>query len=53
MITLGLSGSRYSGKKTTVEVFKRIGIPVFDADLILKFILNQVVKGFFISQITK
>ena len=41
MITLGLSGSRYSGKKTTVEVFKRIGIPVFDADLILKFILNH------------
>ena len=41
MITLGLSGSRYSGKKTTVEVFKRIGIPVFDADLIVKFILNH------------
>ena len=41
MITLGLSGSRYSGKKTTVEVFKRIGIPVFDGDLILKFILNH------------
>jgi dephospho-CoA kinase len=41
MITLGLSGSRYSGKTTAVEVFKRIGIPVFDADLILKFILNH------------
>ena len=41
MITLGLSGNRYSGKKTTVDVFKRIGIPVFDADIILKFILNH------------
>ena len=41
MITLGLSGSRYSGKDTTIQVFKRIGIPVFEADLILKFILNH------------
>jgi dephospho-CoA kinase len=41
MITLGLSGGRYSGKTTTTEVFKRIGVPIFDADLILKFILNH------------
>lgn len=41
MITLGLSGSRYSGKNTVVEIFNRIGVPVFDADLILKFILNH------------
>lgn len=41
MITLALSGNRYSGKSTVVEIFKRIGVPVFDADLILKFILNH------------
>lgn len=40
MITLGLTGNRYSGKSTVVNEFKRIGIPVFDADLILRFILN-------------
>jgi dephospho-CoA kinase len=41
MITLGLSGSRYSGKDTVAHVFRRIGVPIFEADLILKFILNH------------
>lgn len=40
MITLGLTGNRYSGKTTVAKQFKKIGVPVFDADLILRFILN-------------
>jgi dephospho-CoA kinase len=40
MITLGLTGNRYSGKSAAVDVFKRIDVPVFDADLVLRFILN-------------
>lgn len=40
MITLGLTGNRYSGKTTVAKQFKSIGVPVFDADLILRFILN-------------
>jgi dephospho-CoA kinase len=33
-------GSRYSGKDRTARVFKQIGVPIFEADVILKFILN-------------
>lgn len=40
MLKVGLSGSRYSGKDRTVKVFKQIGVPVFEVDVILKFILN-------------
>lgn len=40
MLKVGISGSRYSGKDRTVKVFKQIGVPVFEADIILKFILN-------------
>lgn len=40
MIKVGLSGNRFSGKKTVVKLFKQIGVPVFNADIILKFILN-------------
>lgn len=40
MIKVGLSGNRFSGKKTVVKLFKQIGVPVFNADVILKFILN-------------
>jgi dephospho-CoA kinase len=40
MIKVGLSGSRYSGKNRTIKVFKQIGVPVFEVDVILKFILN-------------
>jgi dephospho-CoA kinase len=39
MIKVGLSG-RYSGKDRTARVFKQIGVPIFEADVILKFILN-------------
>jgi dephospho-CoA kinase len=40
MIKIGLSGSRYSGKTRVTNLFKQIGIPVFDADTVLRFILN-------------
>ena len=40
MIEIGLTGCRYSGKTSVSKMFKQIGVPVFDADTILKFILN-------------
>ena len=40
MIKVGLSGNRYSGKTRVVNLYKQIGIPVFDADTVLRFILN-------------
>jgi dephospho-CoA kinase len=40
MIKVGLSGNRYSGKTRVVNLFKQIGIPVFDADTLLRFMLN-------------
>lgn len=44
MLVVGLSGNRYSGKDSVAKVFKQIGIPVFDVDTIIKFILNYNVK---------
>jgi len=40
MLSIGLTGNRMSGKKLVVSVFKQIGVPVFDADLVLKYLLN-------------
>lgn len=40
MIKLGLSGNRYAGKDKISKVFEKIGVPVFDADTVLKFILQ-------------
>lgn len=40
MITLGLTGSRYSGKSKVADMFNQIQVPVFEADTIVKFILN-------------
>jgi dephospho-CoA kinase len=40
MIKIGLTGSRYSGKDTVAKLFEQIKVPVFNADIILKFILN-------------
>ena len=40
MLEIGLTGTRYSGKSTVGKVFNQIHIPVFDADTVLKFILN-------------
>ena len=41
MIKIGLSGNRYSGKNRVVNIFKQIGVPVFEADVIIKFILQH------------
>jgi len=41
MIKIGLTGNRYSGKDTISNLFKKISIPVFDADIILKFLINH------------
>ena len=41
MVKIGLSGNRYSGKNRITTLFKQIGVPVFEADVILKFIINH------------
>ncbi len=38
---VALTGSRFSGKDSVARHFRRIGVPVFDADTVLKFILNH------------
>jgi dephospho-CoA kinase len=40
MLRVGLTGNRYSGKNTICKLFRQIRVPVFDADIVLKFILN-------------
>ena len=40
MIKVGLSGNRYAGKDAVSRLFEQIRVPVFDADIVLKFILN-------------
>ena len=40
MIKVALTGSRYSGKDSAAKAFRQIGVPVFDADTVLKFIIN-------------
>ena len=37
---VALTGSRFSGKDLVAEEFKKMGIKVFDADTILKFIMH-------------
>lgn len=39
MLKVGLSGNRYSGKSRVAKLFTQIGVPVFEADIVLKFIL--------------
>lgn len=41
MVKVGLSGNRYSGKNRVATIFNQIGVPVFEADVIIKFILNH------------
>jgi len=42
MIRVGLSGNRFSGKNKVAKVFfDSFDIPIFDADIVLKFILNH------------
>ena len=40
MVKVGLTGARYSGKDAAAKAFAQIGVPVFDADTLLKYILN-------------
>jgi dephospho-CoA kinase len=40
MLEVALTGCRYAGKTSVSKLFKKIGIPVFDSDTVLKFILN-------------
>jgi dephospho-CoA kinase len=44
MVYIGLTGNRYSGKDRIARLFKQIHIPVFDADVILKFALNYNIE---------
>lgn len=41
MLRVGLTGNRFSGKNTICKLFRQVRVPVFDADVILKFILNH------------
>lgn len=41
MIEIALTGNRFSGKDTVAQHFRRMGVPVFDGDAVLKFILNH------------
>jgi dephospho-CoA kinase len=41
MIKVGLSGNRFSGKNEVCNMFRRISIPVFDADVVLRFIIHH------------
>ncbi len=40
MIKVGLTGNRFSGKDRVTKLFGQISIPVFHADIILKFIIQ-------------
>jgi len=37
---IALTGNRMAGKNSVCELFKKIGVPVFDADAVLKYLLN-------------
>lgn len=41
MIKVGITGNYYSGYEEISDIFKnKVGVPVFDADVVLKFIIN-------------
>jgi len=40
MLEIGLTGSRKSGKDGIAKLFSQLGVPVFDADAIVKYLLN-------------
>jgi dephospho-CoA kinase len=40
MIEVALTGCPFSGKKRVAKLFKQIKVPVFEADTVIKFILN-------------
>jgi dephospho-CoA kinase len=40
MLEIALTGCRYSGKTGVAKIFKQLQVPVFDSDVILKFLIN-------------
>lgn len=40
MLKVGLSGNLCSGYDEVAEQFKKIGVPIFDADVVLKFMIH-------------
>jgi len=40
LLSIGLTGSCCSGKDGIAKLFRQLGVPVFDADAIIKYILN-------------
>lgn len=40
MIKVGLTGNYYSGQYEIAKLFEELDVPVFDADLILKYLIN-------------
>jgi dephospho-CoA kinase len=40
MIKVGLTGNYYSGYNEVSDMFEEMGVPVFDADLAIKFMVN-------------
>ena len=40
MITIGITGGIGSGKSTVCKVFKMLGIPIFEADVVAKELVN-------------
>lgn len=40
MIKVGLTGNRYTGKDIVGRIFEQINVPVFNVDVIIKFILQ-------------
>lgn len=40
MIKVGLTGNYYSGQNEVSEIFEKLNVKVFDADLILKYMIN-------------
>ena len=41
MITIGITGGIGSGKSTVCKVFRQLGIPVFEADIVAKELINS------------
>jgi dephospho-CoA kinase len=40
LLDVALTGSRKSGKHGVAQLFKKLGVPIFDADTVLKYLLN-------------
>lgn len=44
MIKVGLTGNLYSGQDQVLQIFKYLGVKVFDADLMLRYFINHSPK---------